>query len=60
MQSMIFFMKNNDEPQTTIQEYMNKTAQARYIFIRENCDRTVGEILQEYPRLLSPGMVCRF
>lgn len=54
--TMTEWLKHNLEPSAKVEEYMRKTASQRAKFIRQE-QKSVGTILERYPRLLSPGMV---
>ena len=58
-QSKIEWLKDNLEPADKVQEYMEVTANYRRQWIK-NKERTVAEILQEFPRLLHSNMVRYF
>ncbi|XP_061115670.1 uncharacterized protein LOC133140108 isoform X3 [Conger conger] len=52
------WLKHNSEPLSQVQEYMRETAIHRANWIRHTGAKSIGEILQEYPHLLStPGMI---
>ena len=55
-QSKNEWLKDNFEPADKVQEYMEVTANYRREWIK-NKERTVAEILQEFPRLLDHNMV---
>lgn len=52
------WLKHNCYLLTQVQEYMEETALYRANWIWANPSRGIFEILAEYPRLTSSGMVC--
>ena len=54
---MAKWLQHNFSPAEKVEEYMLKTAHARYIWIRKDERPSVADILNKYPRLLDPGMV---
>lgn len=53
---MTEWLRHNCEPLSTVSDYMKKTCTSRARCIRDD-GKSVAEILDCYPRLLSPGMV---
>ena len=49
-------MKDNIQPKEQVEEYMKDTFESRREWIK-NTERTVAEIIDQYPRLLDEGMV---
>ena len=62
---MIAWLQTNKQPLATVQDFMQKTATARATWIRlppatgstGTEKKSLATILQEYPRLMDPGMV---
>ena len=52
----IQWMKDNIQPKEQVEEYMKDTFESRREWIK-NTERTVAEIIDQYPRLLDEGMV---
>ena len=55
----IEWLQTNDKPKHVVADYMLSTAKYRQKWIRES-DRSVSEILKEFPHLLNPNMVRKF
>ena len=53
---MISWMKENREPEEDTKRYMGRTADYRKHFVQQE-RHTLADILQEFPRILDPGMV---
>ena len=56
IQEKIQWLKDNIEPVGQVQDYMRGTAEYRREWIKDK-NRTVAEIVAEFPRLLDEGMV---
>ena len=50
------WLKDNCAPTTKVKEYMSLTSKHRAEWVKDR-ERTVAEILEEFPRLLGIGMV---
>ena len=53
------WLKNNTQPLAQVEAYMRETCQYRAGWIRENVETTIPKVLEEFPRLTTPGMVCQ-
>lgn len=57
--AMVTWLKYHNTPQDQVRELMRKTCKMRASLIRTDKDKTVGQLLTEYPRLIdTDGMVC--
>ncbi|XP_041835318.1 uncharacterized protein LOC121636033 [Melanotaenia boesemani] len=53
------WLKNNTQPITQVNEYMRDTCSFRAAWIRADHSKTVDEVLAQFPRLLTPGMIAQ-
>ncbi len=53
----LIWLRSNTEPATTVAAYMSETYACRKTMI-ESSQWSIGDILDKFPRILSPGMVC--
>ena len=57
-QGMKEWLKQHNEPSSTIKTYMERTVLNRAHWIKDNSDLPVSKVMAEYPRLFdTPGMV---
>ena len=59
LHDQIEWMKTNTGPTNKVQEYMKSTFEFRRGWIK-NTERSVAEIVDEYPRLMDEGMVRKY
>ncbi|XP_041938350.1 uncharacterized protein LOC121699878 [Alosa sapidissima] len=58
-ESMVEWLKLNSEPHNRVEDFMQATAIYRAEWVRKNTSSTIAEVLHEFPRLMSPGMIAQ-
>nr|XP_057925482.1 uncharacterized protein LOC131127533 [Doryrhamphus excisus] len=53
------WLKNNSQPLSQVEAYMRDTCQYRAGWIRADHSKSIPEILGEFPRLTTPGMIAQ-